>query len=636
MGRAAGVDASGAAVLPPAALSPVTRYKQEPEDRSGLWSIGRLALWALAGVAMVVVAVVAGDYLFIKQSVEAVRPHSRDVIRALPQLAKTPTPGHAAIALIVGYDHRANEAVSQPSRSDTVMLVRTDPVTHTISMLSFPRDLQVNVECPGKPTFVGKINAAYSECGSRGTLKTVRDLTGLPVNFLITVDFHGFKEIVDKIGGVWLDIDRRYFNNNAGTSPGYGYATINLQPGYQRLTGGSALDFVRYRHTDSDIYRNARQQQFLQALKQQFRSSITAFNAQFKLPSLVSAVTHSVEVGEGGGRQISPGTVYSYAKFVLGLPPGHFFQARIGGLSGYGNLVTDTSNIQQAVQDLTHPDVSAPKVATAVALGHKIRSAVPKPADTSIIVLNGNGQPGAAATAGSLLAQRGYHVITTGNGVPTNYNETTVYYDPAQPGARAAAGQIANQFAPAQELPLPPQLARLSGGAMELVVVGQTFHNAIGPAPVVATPTREAPRVRVDPTLLLSSLKAMRRKLPFRIENPSVVEDTSYPDREAPLRLYNIQGKNKALRLTFRLGGLNEYWGIEETAWSDAPILGERNFRHVLRGREFDLYYSGSHLHMVVLRENGATYWVVNTLLDSLSNETMLAIARGLHPVPRR
>ena len=102
------------------------------------------------------------------------------------------------------------------------------------------------------------------------------------------------------------------------------------------------------------------------------------------------------------------------------------------------------------------------------------------------------------------------------------------------------------------------------------------------------------------------------------------------------MRLYNIQGKNKALRLTFRLGGLNEYWGIEETAWGDAPVLGDRNFRHVLRGREFDLYYSGSHLHMVVLRENGATYWVVNTLLDSLSNETMLAIARGLHPLPRR
>ena len=52
-----------------------------------------------------------------------------------------------------------------------------------------------------------------------------------------------------------------------------------------------------------------------------------------------------------------------------------------------------------------------------------------------------------------------------------------------------------------------------------------------------------------------------------------------------------------------------------------------------IRGREFSLYYTGAHLHMVVLRENGATYWVVNTLLDSLSNETMLAIARGLTPL---
>ena len=55
----------------------------------------------------------------------------------------------------------------------------------------------------------------------------------------------------------------------------------------------------------------------------------------------------------------------------------------------------------------------------------------------------------------------------------------------------------------------------------------------------------------------------------------------------------------------------------------------------MLGGREFDLHYTGSHLHMIVLHEHGATYWVVNTLLDSLSNETMLAIARGLRPMGR-
>ena len=86
------------------------------------------------------------------------------------------------------------------------------------------------------------------------------------------------------------------------------------------------------------------------------------------------------------------------------------------------------------------------------------------------------------------------------------------------------------------------------------------------------------------------------------------------------------------MRLVFRTGG-NEYWGVQETDWNGAPALADRSFRHDLGGREFDLYYSGSQLHMVVLQQDGASYWVVNTLLDSLSNETMLAIAKGLKPL---
>ena len=108
------------------------------------------------------------------------------------------------------------------------MLLRADPATKTISMMSFPRDLVVNVHCPGQPIFVGKINSAYANCGSKGTLQTVRDLIGLPINYLITVNFRGFKQIVNRLGGVWIDVDRRYFNNNAGVSPTFGYAKINL------------------------------------------------------------------------------------------------------------------------------------------------------------------------------------------------------------------------------------------------------------------------------------------------------------------------------------------------------------------------------------------------------------------------
>ena len=95
-----------------------------------------------------------------------------------------------------------------------------------------------------------------------------------------------------------------------------------------------------------------------------------------------------------------------------------------------------------------------------------------------------------------------------------------------------------------------------------------------------------------------------------------------------------VHTRTGRLRLTFSTG-LNEYWGIEETNWDEAPALADASFVHRIRGREFSLYYSGPHLHMVVLRENGATYWVTNTILDSLSNETMLAIARGLQPLPK-
>ena len=159
---------------------------------------------------MVAVAFIAGLYLWFHQSVAAVQAHTKDAKEAQTVLGKAPEPGHAAIALVIGYDHRANESANTPSRSDTVMLIRTDPSNHTVSMMSFPRDMIVNVHCPGQPVFSGKINSAYANCGSKGTVQTVSDLIGLPINYLITVNFRGFKKIVNTLGGVWIDVDRRY------------------------------------------------------------------------------------------------------------------------------------------------------------------------------------------------------------------------------------------------------------------------------------------------------------------------------------------------------------------------------------------------------------------------------------------
>ena len=129
--------------------------------------------------------------------------------------------------------------------------------------MSLPRDLKVMI--PGYGT--DKINAAYSYGGPELTLRTVTKVTGIPINHVVNVNFEGFREAVNELGCPYIDIDRRYFNDNSGYGPDY--ATIDVKQGYQKLCGQDALDYVRYRHEDTDIVRAARQQEFLRQLKQQ-------------------------------------------------------------------------------------------------------------------------------------------------------------------------------------------------------------------------------------------------------------------------------------------------------------------------------------------------------------------------------
>ena len=138
-----------------------------------------------------------------------------------------PPPSQPATALVVGYDQRAGVGGfgAKDSRSDTLMLIRADPQQDTLSLLSFPRDL--NVPDLLQPDFghtVDRINAAWSDCGPTGTLDTVEKLTGIPINYLITLDFHGFKLIVNKLHGVYINVDHRYI-----IPPNTGVATINLR-----------------------------------------------------------------------------------------------------------------------------------------------------------------------------------------------------------------------------------------------------------------------------------------------------------------------------------------------------------------------------------------------------------------------
>ena len=593
-------------------------------------------------LAVVVVGVVGGFYLWAHESVALLRPTSAE---GQQTQARLDPPKSAAIALVLGYDHRAGDG-TDASRSDTMMLIRADPVTNTISMLSFPRDLQVPIYCPAKgggPDVgygTGRINSAYAYCGIGGALETVRHLTNLPINYLIPINFLGFIGVVNKLGGVWLDVDRRYYNKNVGTSA-TDYANINLQPGYQHLTGKQALDFVRFRHTDSDLYRLARQQLFVGAARQQIAKTLGLSTVL----GIVNTITrnHYMEV-ERGGRAVNLSDIKKYASFAYNLPNGHVFQVKIQNIVGENELSTDQSNVESAVQQFMNPDVGEASVQTATALGRKVpakRRTIP-PKDVTLTVLNGNGVAGSASNASYLLGQKGYVTVTPPSGQPANapnwrYFHSKVYYDPARAATgKIAAQQVARSVGSADVEPLPAQIRPLSNQALLTVIVGSTFHGELTPVVIPTTPVRQPPNVRRDPGATRSTLLGLRKRVPFRLEYPTLLERASSLDNgygETPVRVYPLGGR-PTVRLTFKTG-YNEYWGIQESDWADAPVLGDKSLTQRVGGREFDLYYTGSHLHMVVLRDNGATYWVVNTLLDSLSNETMLAIARGLRPLPR-
>jgi hypothetical protein len=238
-----------------------------------------------------------------------------------------------------------------------------------------------------------------------------------------------------------------------------------------------------------------------------------------------------------------------------------------------------------------------------------------------------------AADTSYRLSRLGYQTVTPAvpaNAPTSDYFHTSVFFDPKQRGAKAAARKLETLFSPADVGKIPPKIRPLQTSAMVVVIVGQTFNGELAPTAIDRTPARAEPLVSKNPELTRPLLREAQKQVRFPLMVPTVVERSSFLDRQVPRRVYKVAG-HQAVRLVFTNG--TEYWGIEMTTWGDAPVLREPSAAVKVKGRRYELHYSGPHLHMVVLRANGATYWVVNTLLNKLSNETMLAIAKGLKPL---
>lgn len=229
---------------------------QEPARRPRYW--WRFLLATLIIIGSFATATQASVMNIVTDLTEGLEdPNFR---KSLDDILPANTDGPQTIA-ILGSDVRTGGGAPEddPGRSDTTILLRLDPDTGQIAMLSIPRDLYV--EIPGHG--FDKFNAAYSYGGPRLTIKTIKALTGLEINHVVNVDFQGFADVIDAVGCVYVDVDRHYFNDNSTVSFEEQYATIDIEAGYQKLCGYDALDFARYRHTDSDLVRAARQQDLI-------------------------------------------------------------------------------------------------------------------------------------------------------------------------------------------------------------------------------------------------------------------------------------------------------------------------------------------------------------------------------------
>lgn len=188
--------------------------------------------------------------------------------------------------LILGCDHdydNKDQIVKNTwGRSDSIMLARVDFVNKTINALTIPRDSAVRI--PGYKG-IHKINAAHSYGGPELTEQTIKSVFGVDADAVVSLNFEGFQQIVDQIGGVDLTVTKKLdYDDN------WGGLHIHLLPGFQHMNGYQAMGFVRIRKLDSDEMRSKRQHEFLEAVRNKVKSPRT-FMA---LPGLIDTMADNL------------------------------------------------------------------------------------------------------------------------------------------------------------------------------------------------------------------------------------------------------------------------------------------------------------------------------------------------------
>ncbi len=599
----------------------------------------RIVLWSAVALAVVVLAIAGGSYIWFRAEVSAannrVTPDIRAALEEKPgdtsgtgsedpgtadtsvgvgSPASTSSAGSTASSvppspsamniLVLGSDTRDTDT-SSVGRSDTIMLVHVDPDQEYLSILSLPRDLRVSI--PGHGT--GKLNTAFGYGGAPLAIRTVERLTGVDINHYLEIGFGAFEDIVDSLGGIYVDVDRRYFNDN-GT-----WEKIDIQPGYQLLDGVDALDFVRFRHDrNMDFGRMQRQQRFMNAVREQ----AMGWNLPFKLPGLISALFDNVVT------DLEANEILRLAYWGVRLNGDRIRQIALIGttptIGGAAYVVVTPEKLKEAVSrfvhatDLSGSESSSPASSTTT-------TEVPDLSGLEIDVVGRSGLQGEAAAAAEWLHSLGATVGTAGDVAGDTVKTSSV---------ECPSAMLADAKRVAKALGVDSTSKRSSLEHLKLVV-GKDF----------SLPSEFAVPATSETIPDAAKWQEIADEVPFAVQAPGRVPSTfewmsKMPQNDATYDIKVGGGTKPAFRVLYALKrNEDQVLGITETTWLDAPAASE-GVEVTHNGTVFTVVRTDRKIARVWWKADGVLYFVSNTLSYWLDQEEMLDIAESMIPVPAR
>ena len=394
----------------------------------------RILFVSLAVVCVLLLGGIGAAWAYISQVDNSLRDDlDTDLLNSL---AVTDSPSDPFYLLLIGADKSEDRDASGEFggsyRTDSMILARVDPKEKEVTLISVPRDTQVELGQYGTQ----KINAAYAFGGAALAVDTVSDLAGVPISHYAEIDFDGFKAVVDALGGIEVDVPMEINDDMAGG---------HVDAGLQTLNGEQALILCRSRHNYDDIgngdaIRAANQRLVLSAIMEKVMNSDVATITN-TVGTLANYVTTDYSVaGLVGLAQSMIGIDVSNNVYTASVPTTSVYENDIWWeIVDENAWQTTMDRVKQGLSPTEETQIDEASGATMSSAGgggsanadsvsSSSSSSGASLSGVNISVKNGSGIAGCANEAASKLTPEGA-IVETGNADDYNYSSTIIVYE---------------------------------------------------------------------------------------------------------------------------------------------------------------------------------------------------------------